>query len=110
MNVEDAVLQRYSEGARERVESLCCPVEYDPDLLKILPQEIIERDYGCGDHSRYVQRGDTVLDLGSGNRVPGVRLPVLSGRRVRRKAAPMCRIIRVPVAASGTSILHAPPG
>jgi SAM-dependent methyltransferase len=32
----------------------------------MLPQEIIERDYGCGDPSRYVQAGDVVLDLGSG--------------------------------------------
>jgi hypothetical protein len=26
----------------------------------------IERDYGCGDPSRHVRRGETVLDLGSG--------------------------------------------
>ena len=32
----------------------------------MLPQEIIERDYGCGDPSRYVRQGDVVLDLGSG--------------------------------------------
>ncbi len=61
-----SVLERYSEGAKERQEALCCPVSYDPALLKALPQEIIERDYGCGDPSRYVRPGDTVLDLGSG--------------------------------------------
>ena len=61
-----SVLERYSEGAKQREEALCCPVSYDPSLLKILPPEIIERDYGCGDPSRYVQAGDTVLDLGSG--------------------------------------------
>ncbi|MGJ8669106.1 MAG: methyltransferase domain-containing protein [Oceanococcus sp.] len=61
-----SVLERYSEGAKQREEALCCPVSYDPSLLKILPDEIIERDYGCGDPSRYVQAGDTVLDLGSG--------------------------------------------
>jgi len=66
MNVEQAVLDRYAEGAREVQESLCCPVEYDRDLLQILPQEIIDKDYGCGDPSRYVRPGDTVLDLGSG--------------------------------------------
>lgn len=66
MNVEISVLERYSEGARERQESLCCPVSYDNDLLAMLPDEIIERDYGCGDPSRYVQEGDVVLDLGSG--------------------------------------------
>lgn len=67
MNKESAVLERYSEGANERQESLCCPVDYQTDLLKILPEEIIEKDYGCGDPSRYVQEGDIVLDLGSGS-------------------------------------------
>jgi len=64
--VASSVSQRYAEGAKERQEALCCPVDYDVALLKLLPQEIIERDYGCGDPSRYVQAGDTVLDLGSG--------------------------------------------
>ena len=67
MNKESAVLERYSEGANERQESLCCPVDYQADLLKILPEEIIEKDYGCGDPSRYVREGDVVLDLGSGS-------------------------------------------
>jgi arsenite methyltransferase len=67
MNKESAVLERYSEGANERQESLCCPVDYQTDLLKILPEEIIEKDYGCGDPSRYVREGDVVLDLGSGS-------------------------------------------
>ncbi|TNF94293.1 MAG: methyltransferase domain-containing protein [Gammaproteobacteria bacterium] len=66
MNVNAAVLERYSEGAKVQQAELCCPVDYDTDLLKSLPQEIIDRDYGCGDPSRYVQPGDTVLDLGSG--------------------------------------------
>lgn len=67
MTVEASVLARYSEGAAERQEALCCPVDYDRELLAILPQEIIDKDYGCGDPSRYVQKGDTVLDLGSGS-------------------------------------------
>ena len=66
MNVKTDVLQRYSEGAQERQAELCCPVEYDSELLTILPQEIIDKDYGCGDPSRYVREGDIVLDLGSG--------------------------------------------
>jgi len=66
MEVNTSVIERYSEGARARQADLCCPVDYDSDLLQALPQEIIERDYGCGDPSRYVQPGDTVLDLGSG--------------------------------------------
>jgi SAM-dependent methyltransferase len=65
-SVESNVSERYAAGAQQREAALCCPVDYDPQLLKILPTEIIERDYGCGDPSRYVQEGDTVLDLGSG--------------------------------------------
>ncbi len=66
MNVETIVRERYSEGAKAVQPTLCCPVDYDQALLKILPQEIIEKDYGCGDPSRYVREGDVVLDLGSG--------------------------------------------
>jgi arsenite methyltransferase len=67
MTIETGVLKRYSEGAESRQSDLCCPVDYDRELLAILPQEIIEKDYGCGDPSRYVKKGDVVLDLGSGS-------------------------------------------
>ena len=61
-----AVRRRYSAAAREREHALCCPVDYDPRYLKVIPQAVLDRDYGCGDPSRYVREGDTVLDLGSG--------------------------------------------
>ena len=64
--VESAVKQRYAAGAQVQEAALCCPVDYDPQYLKVIPQEVIERDYGCGDPSRHVRRGETVLDLGSG--------------------------------------------
>jgi SAM-dependent methyltransferase len=64
--VEQAVRQRYSKGAQQREAALCCPVEYDKKFLQALPQEILDRDYGCGDPSRFVREGDVVLDLGSG--------------------------------------------
>jgi len=63
---EHAVRERYAAAARTREEVLCCPVDYDPRWLAALPAEVIERDYGCGDPSRHVKPGDTVLDLGSG--------------------------------------------
>ncbi len=66
MSVYTNVSDRYAKGAQAREESLCCPVDYDRSLLAMLPSEIIEKDYGCGDPSRYVREGDTVLDLGSG--------------------------------------------
>jgi ubiquinone/menaquinone biosynthesis C-methylase UbiE len=66
LNVETAVRDAYAEGAAQRVDQLCCPVEYDPRYLEVIPDEVIERDYGCGDPSRYLKPGETVLDLGSG--------------------------------------------
>src|SRR4051794_36625665 len=66
MHVESAVKARYSDAAQKKVEALCCPIEYDRRYLEIIPKEIIERDYGCGDPSKYLRAGETVLDLGSG--------------------------------------------
>lgn len=66
LNVENATKERYASGAQAREAALCCPVDYDPQYLKAIPQEVIERDYGCGDPSQYVRAGETVLDLGSG--------------------------------------------
>src|SRR6266702_40958 len=63
---ESIVRQRYATGAKERADKLCCPVNYEPAYLSVIPQEVIERDYGCGDPSRYLREGETVLDLGSG--------------------------------------------
>jgi len=65
-DVETAVRERYDRGARQREESLCCPVTYDDRLLEVIPKEVIERDYGCGDPSRDLHQGEVVLDLGSG--------------------------------------------
>jgi len=66
MNTETIVRQRYAASAKERADKLCCPVAYDSDFLEVIPREVIERDYGCGDPSRYLREGETILDLGSG--------------------------------------------
>jgi len=66
VGVERAVRERYSDGARAAQPELCCPVEYDRSLLEPIPDEVLERDYGCGDPSRHLREGETVLDLGSG--------------------------------------------
>lgn len=66
MKVEDAVKGRYAAAAEKQEQALCCPVDYDPQYLKVIPQEVIDKDYGCGDPSKWLVPGDTVLDLGSG--------------------------------------------
>ncbi len=66
LEYENAVGKRYARAAETREPALCCPVVYRQELLDVIPREIIERDYGCGDPSPFVQPGDTVLDLGSG--------------------------------------------
>jgi arsenite methyltransferase len=66
-NFEAAVSRRYGEASREVEACLCLPSDYDPALLKVIPEEIIWKDYGCGDPSRYVRAGEIVLDLGSGS-------------------------------------------
>ena len=53
-DVEEAVRERYQAGARNPQPSLCCPTDYDSQYLAILPSEIIDKDYGCGDPTRYV--------------------------------------------------------
>ncbi len=63
---ETAVKGRYSLAAQAQEAELCCPVDYDPRYLEAIPAEVLERDYGCGDPSRHLNPGETVLDLGSG--------------------------------------------
>ncbi|MEM6551627.1 MAG: methyltransferase domain-containing protein [Planctomycetota bacterium] len=65
-DIEAEVKDRYAKGAEAAEPALCCPVDYDTQYLKILPAEIIERDYGCGDPSKWVGEGEVALDLGSG--------------------------------------------
>ncbi len=63
---ERIVRERYAAGAKAAEAKLCCPVAYDTEYLTAIPQEVIERDYGCGDPTKYLREGETVLDLGSG--------------------------------------------
>ncbi len=67
LNVEEAVRDRYAQGAKSVDPGLCCPTAYDPALLAAIPDEVLACDYGCGDPTRYLRPGDRVLDLGSGS-------------------------------------------
>jgi len=66
MDQTQAVQDRYGAAAQAVEAALCCPVIYDPQYLAAIPDAVLERDYGCGDPSRFVRAGETVLDLGSG--------------------------------------------
>ena len=66
VDVEQAVRQRHEAAAEEAEPALCCPVDDKPECLAAIPEEIIRRDYGCGDLSKHVAPGEQVLDLGSG--------------------------------------------
>jgi len=65
-SLEGKVLERYALGAKKKEGSLCCPVDYVHRYLEVIPKEILEKDYGCGDPSRFIKEGEIVLDLGSG--------------------------------------------
>ena len=107
-NVEQIVKERYREGARAQVEELCCPIDYDPRYLHVIPEEVQARDYGCGDPSRYVRPGETVLDLGSGAGLDSI----ISSWRVGPTGKvmgvdlnpSMCRKAKVHAAATGTTM------
>jgi arsenite methyltransferase len=67
MVIEQAVRDRYAEASQKHEVCLCVPTNgYEKQYLAVLPQEIIDRDYGCGDPSRWIREGEIVLDLGSG--------------------------------------------
>ena len=66
ITIRSSVEQRYSEAARQPEAALCCPVEYDSKYLEAIPEEVIQKDYGCGDPSKWLKEGEVVLDLGSG--------------------------------------------
>jgi arsenite methyltransferase len=66
-NAETAVRERYAAGAKATESKLCCPVNYDDEFLRVIPQEVVDRDYGCGNPSKYLREGEMVLDLGSGS-------------------------------------------
>lgn len=66
--MELEVLDRYGRAAQRAEAALCVPTaDYDPELLRSLPREVVEKDYGCGDPSRWVGDGEVVVDLGSGS-------------------------------------------
>ena len=60
LDIEGAVHQRYGQAANQGEAGLCVPTSYNQVLLEAIPEEILEKDFGCGDPSRYVREGEIV--------------------------------------------------
>ena len=102
--------QRYANGAQEREAALCCPVEYDPQYLRVIPQEVIERDYGCGDPSQYLRPGETVLDLGVHSSVAGESTCFTKGCSLHPRMARRATCHRPSLASFTDTMLNVPRG
>lgn len=67
--IQEAVSRYYGQEI-QRTQDLkydaCCVADYDPELLKNLTQEVLEKRYGCGSPLPDALAGQTVLDLGCG--------------------------------------------
>lgn len=63
-----AVQKFYGQAAEEPQKELCCPVKYDDSEVGHIPQDVLDRFYGCGSPmaQAQVRPGETTLDLGSG--------------------------------------------
>ena len=58
----------YSSAAESPQKDLCCPTSYSSEDTEHIPQEVLDRFYGCGSpviHAE-IKPGENVLDLGSG--------------------------------------------
>ena len=62
------VKEFYSEAADKPQEDLCCPTSYPQQNIDHIPQEVLDRFYGCGSPiiNADIQIGENILDLGSG--------------------------------------------
>lgn len=66
--VREDVKEFYSEAADTPQEDLCCPTSYPQQNIDHIPQEVLDRFYGCGSPviNAGINKGEHVLDLGSG--------------------------------------------
>lgn len=66
--ITQQVSERYARAATTG-EQMCCPTGYNfDDLRSFIPDEVLRISYGCGTPAglKTVNRGETVLDIGSG--------------------------------------------
>ncbi|HXI20441.1 MAG TPA: radical SAM protein, partial [Gemmatimonadales bacterium] len=62
------VREYYGNAAEKPQPDLCCPTRYDDDLTAHIPQDVLDRFYGCGSPIALagITPGERVVDLGSG--------------------------------------------
>lgn len=62
------VREFYSEAAESPQEDLCCPTKNSTEDTSHIPQEVLDRFYGCGSPTTIakVSEGETMVDLGAG--------------------------------------------
>ncbi|MEX0999204.1 MAG: methyltransferase domain-containing protein [Thermodesulfobacteriota bacterium] len=67
-NTRDFVQDYYGKAAQQPREDLCCPTSYPTEDIGHIPQEVIDRFYGCGSPMSLagIKEGEAVVDLGSG--------------------------------------------
>jgi MoaA/NifB/PqqE/SkfB family radical SAM enzyme/SAM-dependent methyltransferase len=58
----------YGAAAETPQPELCCPTKYDDAAVSHIPQDVVDRFYGCGSPmtAAAIREGETVVDLGSG--------------------------------------------
>jgi MoaA/NifB/PqqE/SkfB family radical SAM enzyme/SAM-dependent methyltransferase len=58
----------YGQAAETPQAELCCPTKYDDTAVSHIPQDVLDRFYGCGSPmtSAGIKEGEVVVDLGSG--------------------------------------------
>ncbi len=62
------VQEFYGQAAQAPQAELCCPTTYHPDEVGHIPQQVLDRFYGCGSPvtAAAPQPGEVYVDLGSG--------------------------------------------
>jgi MoaA/NifB/PqqE/SkfB family radical SAM enzyme/ubiquinone/menaquinone biosynthesis C-methylase UbiE len=62
------VREFYGDAAETPRAELCCPTKYDDTAIAHIPQDVLDRFYGCGSPmtSAGIKEGEVVVDLGSG--------------------------------------------
>lgn len=64
----EKVREFYGAAAETVQPELCCPTKYDDAAVSHIPQDVLDRFYGCGSPmtTAGIREGETVVDLGSG--------------------------------------------